>query len=132
MQSPTERQKMACPLNGKTCINGRREDFQKDDVGAPVQCRWWQHILGVDPQTGNPVDHWDCSVPWVPVLLVENAQMTRHATASVDKTANILFGALPDTVRDRVVKMNPSLRPPTGTPPALLPNGNGKENGAAK
>lgn len=84
----------ACPLNGKACVDGVREDFP--DIHAPngggvlgkLKCRWWQHLVGKDPQSEKQIDNWDCAIAWLPVTTIETAQMTRQGTASVDKVAN--------------------------------------------
>jgi hypothetical protein len=78
----------ACPLNGKACNDGVREDFPEVAPGVKVHCRWWQHVLGKDPQTQKEIDNFDCAVAWLPVIGIENSQMTRHAAASADKVAN--------------------------------------------
>lgn len=67
-----------CPLIGKKCLTH--------------QCEWYTHLVGMNPQTGQPTDEWKCSMSWLPVMLVENANMTRQATASVDKVANETAG----------------------------------------
>ena len=51
-------------------------------------CQWFIHLLGMNPQTGVNEDQWGCAVSWLPLLLVENANMMRQATASTDKVAN--------------------------------------------
>jgi hypothetical protein len=120
---------MVCPLNGKVCKGGKREDFPKDEVGAPLQCRMWTHVLGMDPQTGQNIDLWDCSVAWMPVLMVENSNQVRQATASIDKTANIVYSALPGPVQEKVGRMLPTLNVteiPLSEAPKQLPNGDGQ------
>jgi len=89
MQNTNERVEMVCPLNGKMCIGGRRSDFPKDKMGNLLQCRWWIHLYGKDPQSEKTIDQWDCSIAWFPTLQTEVAQMERHTTASIDKLANL-------------------------------------------
>ncbi len=36
-----------------------------------------------DPQTGQPVDEWDCSIAWMPMLQIEHSQMERQTGTSV-------------------------------------------------
>lgn len=88
MINPDTKISWACPLNGKLCIDGSREDFPANDVGGKVKCRWWQHIAGKDPQTEKIVDTFDCAVAWLPTVGIEGAQMSRQTSASVDKVAN--------------------------------------------
>lgn len=64
-----------CPfMGGKKCITH--------------QCQLWIHLVGLSPQTGQPVDEWNCSFAWGPLLQVEAANETRKCAASVDKVAN--------------------------------------------
>jgi hypothetical protein len=63
-----------CPLIGKACIEGG--------------CKFWTHILGKSPQTGNPIDHYDCAVVWLPVLLIENSQEVRQGAAATESFRN--------------------------------------------
>lgn len=89
MQNTEERKIMTCPLNGKLCVSGVREDFPKDAIsGIPVPCRWWVHLYGKDPQSEKILDQNDCSIAWLPVTTIETSQGTRFTSASVDKLAN--------------------------------------------
>ena len=63
-----------CPLLKKECIGDG--------------CMFWTHMLGTNPQTGQPVDQFDCSIRWLPVLILENARMTRGAQAAVESMRN--------------------------------------------
>ena len=49
-----------CPLLQKECIG--------------LQCAWITQIRGMDPQTGEDVDEWDCAIKWLPFLLIENTK----------------------------------------------------------
>lgn len=62
-----------CPFIGKKC--------------SAHDCAFYTHLVGMNPQTGQPTDEWKCAIAWLPVMLVENANMTRQATASTDKVA---------------------------------------------
>lgn len=88
MIDPATKTRWACPLNGKLCIEGTREDFPADEVGGKVKCRWWQHLAGKDPQSEKIIDQYDCAIAWLPMVGIEGAQMSRQAGASVDKVAN--------------------------------------------
>lgn len=63
-----------CPLLKKECIG--------------ADCTFWVHMLGQNPQTGQSVDQFDCSIKWLPMLLVENARQTRGAQAAVESMRN--------------------------------------------
>ena len=63
-----------CPLIGKDCIG--------------LQCAWITQVRGNNPNTGEEVDHWECAVKWIPMLLVENSQMQRQTGAAVESFRN--------------------------------------------
>ncbi len=79
---------VACPLNGKQCVDGSREDFPTNAIGGKMKCRWWQHLAGKDPQSEKMIDQFDCAIAWMPIVSIEGAQMSRQTGASVDKVAN--------------------------------------------
>ena len=51
-------------------------------------CKFWIHIRGAHPQTGAQLDMPDCSVKWLPVLLIEATQQTRQAGAAIESFRN--------------------------------------------
>ena len=53
-----------------------------------MDCAWFLKIRGHNPNTGEEVDDWGCSVAWMPVLLIENAQMSRQTGAAVESFRN--------------------------------------------
>lgn len=55
-----------------------------------LQCAWFTQVRGVNPNTGDDVDEWGCAVAWLPVLLVENAQQSRHTGAAVESFRNVV------------------------------------------
>lgn len=63
-----------CPLLKEECIEH--------------QCAWFTHVTGLNPQTGAAMDHWDCAVRWLPMLITEGARQTRNVAASVDSMRN--------------------------------------------
>ena len=58
------------------------------DECAGHACEWFLQIQGQDPQTGKPVDEFDCAVKWLPMLLIENAKQVRHASGEVGALRN--------------------------------------------
>lgn len=66
--------KPLCPLLNKPCIE--------------KQCQWFTHIRGMHPQTGADMDMEDCSIKWLPVLLIESSKETRQAAAAVESLRN--------------------------------------------
>jgi len=63
-----------CPLLQKECIG--------------LQCAWITQIRGMDPQTGEDVDEWDCAIKWLPFLLIENTKKNIESGAAVESFRN--------------------------------------------
>lgn len=72
--------KNQCPLN----------NF---DPCKQMECAWFLKIRGHNPNTGEEVDDWGCSMAWMPVLLIENAQMSRQTGAAVESFRNEMVKA---------------------------------------
>ena len=53
-----------------------------------VSCKFWTKVQGRNPQTGTMVDHHDCAISWVPVLLLENSKVNRETGAAIDQFRN--------------------------------------------
>jgi hypothetical protein len=68
-----------CPLLKKECIEH--------------QCEWFTHVLGNDPQTGKPLDHWNCAVQWLPMLLIDGTQQGRQTGAAIESFRNEMVRA---------------------------------------
>lgn len=75
--------KILCPLIGGECI----EDGSIKD-GELVACRFWINVQGTSPQTGEVVNHYDCSMAWMPVLMIENSKVNRETGAAVESFRN--------------------------------------------
>jgi hypothetical protein len=76
--------KIICPMiGGKPCV----EDGSIVD-GELVACRFWVTVQGNNPQTGEIVNHKDCSFAWMPVLMIENSQQQRQTGAAVESFRN--------------------------------------------
>lgn len=50
-------------------------------------CTFWKHIRGTSPQ-GGEIDMPDCSINWLPVLLIENSKVGRETGAAVESFRN--------------------------------------------
>lgn len=59
-----------------------------NDICIEHKCRFWIHVQGMNPQSGATVDHWDCAIAWLPILLIENANEQRKTSASVHSFRN--------------------------------------------
>lgn len=68
-----------CPLLKKECVEHK--------------CAWYIHIAGMDPNTGQPVDHWQCSISWMPMLMIENSQQQRSTSSAVESFRNEMVKA---------------------------------------
>ena len=64
-----------CPL-----VNGPCKKFE---------CKWWIQIRGNNPQTGQEIDEWDCTVALLPMLIIESSQQSRSTAAAVESFRNI-------------------------------------------
>lgn len=92
------------------------------------QCALFTKVVGTDPQTNTPVEKFGCALSWLPILMVENSNMQRHTSASVDKVATEVakfhatsIGCMNETARDNLIAANPRLLPSL---PQGEPNGN--------
>lgn len=63
-----------CPLIKKDCIENK--------------CEWYCQVRGVNPNTGQPVDEWQCAINLLPILLIENSQQQRSTSAAVESFRN--------------------------------------------
>jgi hypothetical protein len=95
--------KNVCPLLKKECIEH--------------QCAWYTHVLGKNPQTAKDMDHWDCAVKWLPLLITESARQTHNVAASVDSMRNEVIERQ-DVLNNAVGRARPQ------TPPRLEDGGN--------
>ena len=75
-QIPPAEKGTVCPLH--------RVDVSK----VCHKCPWWTQIRGTNPNTGEPVDRWQCAIAWLPILLIENAQMQHQTGAAMESFRN--------------------------------------------
>jgi hypothetical protein len=67
--------KSNCPLDGfKPC--------------RQLECAWFIKIRGQNPNTGEEIDDYGCSIAWMPVLMIENSQQQRQTGAAVESFRN--------------------------------------------
>jgi hypothetical protein len=67
--------KNQCPLN----------NF---DPCKQLDCAWFLKIAGKNPNTGQDIDEWGCSMSWLPILMIENSQQQRQTGAAVESFRN--------------------------------------------
>lgn len=53
-----------------------------------LECLWFIKLQGQNPNTGAAVDEYNCAVAWLPMLLIENAQMSKQTGAAVESFRN--------------------------------------------
>ncbi len=72
--------KVKCPATGfaRSCR----------EIVAECDCPKFVSIKGADPQTGAVVDRHGCVDSFRPLLLIENAQMSRQTGAAVESLRN--------------------------------------------
>jgi hypothetical protein len=90
-----------CPLIKKDCIG--------------LQCNWFIHLMGKNPNTGQDLDEWGCTISWLPILLIENSQQQRQTGAAVESFRN-------EMVKSNEVSQNFLLALASSTPPKLIEN----------
>lgn len=52
------------------------------------KCPWWTMVRGKNPQSEEMIDDWRCAVALLPMLLVENAQVSRGTTVAMELFRN--------------------------------------------
>lgn len=77
--------KVKCPATGfaKSCR----------DIISKCDCPKFVSIKGRDPQTGAELDRHGCVDSFLPLLLIENAQMSRQTGAAVESFRNEVIKA---------------------------------------
>lgn len=68
-----------CPLGSK-CSEIKDNKIHR--------CLWYVKLRGKDPQSEEMFDDWRCVMAWLPVMLVENAQVNRGNQAAVESFRN--------------------------------------------
>jgi hypothetical protein len=58
-----------------------------------LDCAWFVQVRGTNPNTGQEVDEWGCSIAWMPILLIENSQQQRQTGAAVESFRNEMVKA---------------------------------------
>ena len=58
------------------------------DMVSKHGCQKFVHLLGADPQTGNPIDKFGCSDAFMHMLTIENSKMARETGAAVESFRN--------------------------------------------
>ena len=72
--------KQNCPLDG---FNPCRQ----------LECAWFMKLQGKNPNTGEEIEDWACSMAWLPMLLIENSQQQRQTGSAVESFRNEMVKA---------------------------------------
>jgi hypothetical protein len=72
--------KANCPLDG---FNPCRQ----------LDCAWFMKVRGNNPNTGEEIDDYGCSIAWMPLLMIENSQQQRQTGAAVESFRNEMVKA---------------------------------------
>lgn len=65
---------------------------KKDMSEVCHACPWWTLIRGKDPQSTKEIDNWGCAIGFLPLLLIEGAQVTRGNGAAIESFRNEMVG----------------------------------------
>lgn len=72
---PTE-EKYLCPL------------LKKPMCDVCHKCAWWVQVRGSNPNTGQEVDKWECTMALIPMLQIETSQQVRQGAAATESFRN--------------------------------------------
>jgi hypothetical protein len=68
------------------------------------KCPWWTRVIGKDPQSEEMIDDWRCAVALLPMLLIENAQQTRHVSAATESMRNEIVAGVTGAIYSRLTR----------------------------
>jgi hypothetical protein len=94
-----------CPLIKKDCIG--------------LKCAWYTQVRGLNPNTGEEIDEWNCAVNWMPIMAIEIAQKSNQTGAAVESFRNEVVRTNIENQQlylDSVKKMEKEIIPTTITP----------------
>jgi len=98
MQIPDGPPNLICPLHRKSMNRVCRT------------CPLWFHIQGSDPNKPDVrIDRWDCSLAWLPTLLIDAAREASRGTAATQSFRN-------EMVSISMASMNGMARAPAPQP----------------
>lgn len=86
---------MKCPL------------WRKDVSKVCHTCAWYGSIAGKHPQTGQPVDQWQCAITLTVLSTLETAKATHEAGATTQELRNDLYVERTTQTRLLMSRVNP-------------------------
>jgi hypothetical protein len=72
---------VSCPM-GSQC-----EEIKGDTL---YRCAWSVKIAGKNPNTGEELSEWRCSMAWLPILLIENTNKQIGTASAVESLRNVV------------------------------------------
>ena len=70
-------------------------------------CPRWTQVRGKNPNTGEDTDQWNCSLAWLPMLLLETAQQSRQGAAATESFRNEMVSANQEFARLQRLQLAP-------------------------
>lgn len=80
-KKPQSESQYLCPL------------FKEKQEEVCHKCAFYTHIRGANPNDGKEVDHWACTIEFLPMLLIETAQQSRQTGSAVESFRNEMVKA---------------------------------------
>jgi len=76
-----------CPLGAKC-----EEVKVRDGKQILVRCPWYTQVRGMNPNTGEEIDQWNCAIAWLPMLQINSANEARKGAAATESFRNEVVG----------------------------------------
>lgn len=78
VEKPKSRSQLSCPFMGgkKMCT-------------VCHKCNFWEHIRGKNPNTGEDIDRWDCTLKLQYLMQMENNKFTYELGSAVESMRNV-------------------------------------------
>ena len=82
----------------------------------------WMQLRGIHPQTGQEVDEYDCSIKWMPLLLIEGSKETRQAAAAIESFRNEMVVANGKALQLQAASLKEQLATQIASNPKVIGN----------
>ena len=74
-----------------------------------LECAWFMKVQGKNPNTGEQIEDWACSMAWIPMLLIENSQQQRQTGGAIESFRNEMVRA--NEISQKVLLANAGILP---------------------
>ena len=91
---------------GKIC------PFHRTDMNKVChKCPLWISVRGKNPNTGEDVNRWNCSLSWLPMMIIENSLQTRQAGAATESMRNefVKSNEITNILLNEIMKQNQTI-----------------------